>query len=408
MTPPDRTGLGPGVDTVVLHIGTMKTGTTYLQSRFKQHRRELARAGVCYPRRQLPALRDLFGRRGTLANREVRGAWQGLLDELRTTDARTGVVSMEYLSTATPDRIASVVADLAPATVEVVITARDLVRVAVAQWQETIQNRSVWTWSDFAASITAEPPDEGEPGIRFWRQHDVGRLVDDWSSVVGPEHVHLVTVPPAGSPPDVLWSRFCAVVGVDPGAYVAAEQLRANVGVDAASAELLRRINAAIGRDVSHATYLQHVKHLLGKQVLASGSRRAKPTMTPLQHAWAVRHAERLVERLGDRGIHVVGDLRDLVPPPPLPDAPAVTIDDADVAAAAVDVVVALLQRLEALGGKEGADGSVDGPVEDPIEPAGSDAGTGRRLSGGRRPLDEADRRRRQERRRRRREQGSA
>lgn len=341
-----------GVRTVFLHVGTMKTGTTYLQSRFKQHRRELAADGIRYPLHQLHAVRDLFGRRGTLAQRDVRGAWPALLAELRAPGAEIGVVSMEYLSIAEPDRVADVVRQLGPADVHIVVTARDLVRVAAAQWQETIQNRAVWTWEAYADSLTAGPSRAEDAGAKFWRQHDLTRIIDDWSAVVGMDRMHLVTVPPSGAPADELWKRFCRVVGIDADRYrQGPDALRSNVGIDAASAELLRRINARLGTDLSNAAYLRHVKHLLGKQVLVSPGRASKPMLTVEQHDWASAYSERLVDRLGSSGLHVVGDLDDLLPtsPPPGPGTGRDEVSDAAVAAAATEVVVALLRQLDEL-----------------------------------------------------------
>ena len=47
----------------------------------------------------------------------------------------------------------SIVESLAPATVHVVLTARDLARVLPSTWQENIQNGLTWTWPEFLASV---------------------------------------------------------------------------------------------------------------------------------------------------------------------------------------------------------------------------------------------------------------
>ena len=49
-------------------------------------------------------------------------------------------------------------------------------------------------------------------------------IVATWSEVVSTDRVHLVTLPPSGSDPSVLWNRFCTTVGIDPAAFEAASQ----------------------------------------------------------------------------------------------------------------------------------------------------------------------------------------
>lgn len=376
-----------GVRTVFLHVGTMKTGTTYLQSRLKEHREALARDGVLSPAGQLNAVRDLFSRRGTLGQRNVGGAWEQLIDKLRTTDCAVGVVSMEFLSTCTPREIEEIAAQFAPAELHVVLTVRDLTRVLAAQWQETIQNKAVWTWPDYSEQIIAHLESDGSPSAsasaaalaaarepndsaesfernrtvrrtaagRFWRQHDVARIVGDWAAVTSPDRIHIVTVAsaPVSSPqrPDPLWDRFTEVIGVDARRYPRGrESVRSNTGLDLPAAEFLRRLNARLDADISREAYLRHVKHLLGKSALVDRGSELKPTLTPDQHARAVAYSERLGQQLHDVGVDVVGDLAELVPAPFVA-APAQEAGwlDRKVADAAVDGVLAVLRQLDAL-----------------------------------------------------------
>lgn len=349
MTTNDHHG---GVSTVFLHVGTMKTGTTYLQSRFKQHRRDLERAGVRYPHNQLHALRDVVGRRGPLGRPDVSGAWSTLLGELREDGADRGVVSMEFLSTLEPPRIAPIISDLAPADVHLVLTVRDIGRVMVAQWQEMLQNKVTWTWPEFAATVTSDEPTATEAGRRFWRQHDVPRMLEQWGDAVGPDHTHIVVVPAAGAPPETLWNRFCELIGVDGTQFAVAEEgLRVNTGIDASSAEFLRRLNGRVDREISHPAYLRHVKQLLGKEVLVGRPGGAKPVLTPSQFEWAERYTDRVIDQIRSSDAHVVGDLDALRPVAPTAEQQAKSgeINDAVVAEVALDVIVALLERLDQL-----------------------------------------------------------
>ena len=63
-------------------------------------------------------------------------------------------------------------------------------------------------------------------------------MLERWSVIAPPERIHVVTVPPSGTPPEVLLERFCSVIGVDPAA-LDREVPRANESLGQVQAELL-------------------------------------------------------------------------------------------------------------------------------------------------------------------------
>lgn len=56
---------------------------------------------------------------------------------------------------------------------------------------------------------------------------------------------HVVTVPPRGAPPDVLWRRFASVLELDADRLDVAQSV-VNSSLSAEHAELLRRINTRL------------------------------------------------------------------------------------------------------------------------------------------------------------------
>src|SRR5690606_37680947 len=107
--------------TVVLHIGAMKSGTSFLQQALLANRDALAAQGVLFPggtfRRQVLAVIDVLGQKrdGQVVPRS-RGAWRRLLREVRAHE-RTSVISMEFLGPALRADIRRVLDSLAPAEV---------------------------------------------------------------------------------------------------------------------------------------------------------------------------------------------------------------------------------------------------------------------------------------------------
>jgi len=303
---------------VHLHIGTMKSGTSYIQGMLWRNRELLHAHGVLYPgetwQDQVEAVRDVIEARGAQRRPDVSGSWDRMRDQLLAWSGARAVLSMELLSLAQPQRVAAVVESLAPAEVHAIITARDLARVVPSAWQESTQNRQTWTWPAYVASVTGESEAEPAASKRFWSQHDLAEIARTWSAALSPDRVHLVLVPPSGGPRDELWRRFCSVVGLDAAAYGGAENVRGNPAVGAASAEFLRRLNVEIGRDLDVAAYERLVKRFLAKSTLAHRTTESRLVLPARYGGWAHDRAAQMVAELRECGIDIVGDLDELIP----------------------------------------------------------------------------------------------
>jgi hypothetical protein len=253
---------------------------------------------------------------------------------------------MEFFGIADDDEAKRIVEDLSPAQVEVLITARDLARVIPSAWQESTQNGAIWTYDDYVQSIVAE--DEDRPGSKFWRQHDLLRILDTWGGAVGRDHLHVVTVPPSGAPPDLLWNRFCTAIGQNAEDYPEdIEESRANYALGYPSAEFMRRFNEELrGTAVTKAQYQQYAKRMIAKQSLNQRRTEAKVVLPARYRSWAVERGQRMAADIEATGVDVIGDLDELVPviDPDAPDLHEVTDDE--IVEAAVDTIAVLLLEL--------------------------------------------------------------
>ncbi len=288
---------------VVLHVGLMKSGTSFLQ-RVLRHNKDLLRdQGVLFPspwKRQVQAVKDVAA--------DGTGAWPTLVEEIRDWPG-TAVVSMEFLGPRGPAKVRRIVDDLAPADVEVVITVRDLARTIPAMWQETLQNRGTWTWADYLAGVEAEDRSSPGPGRAFWTRQDAPGITETWQGAVGRDRVTVLTVPPSGSPPDLLWERFAALVPIE---GVVDLDVRANPSLGLASLLVLRELNLRIEADDDPLTPRQYeriVKQLLAKRGLAG---RPDDPRLGYDADWVAARGERDVERLRALGPRVAGDLDEL------------------------------------------------------------------------------------------------
>jgi hypothetical protein len=305
--------------TVHLHIGEPKTGTTYVQAMLFHHQARLADAGVLIPGRNLDHIRaghDVLGRSKTAGTHATEGAWEALADEIAGSDLPHAVVSMEMLTRARPRQVTRAVDAFGKdADVRVVVTSRELSRLVPARWQESVQFRKSWTLDEYASGIFTNGRErEAGPAKHFWGLHDTPVTVETWGRSVGVDHVTVVTVPPSGSAPDLLWVRFGEAIGVNLTGYAEAQQANASLG--GASAELMRRLNEVLAEsDLDEADHARICRKFLGKTVLPELKSREPSITLPSAFTDIARALSgQLVDDLVKTGVHIVGDTADLLP----------------------------------------------------------------------------------------------
>ena len=309
---PSTSGPGP---TVYLHIGTPKSGTTYLQSRFSVNHELAAQQGLLWPGpgwgRHLNAVKDLR----SLDDGESLapgGSWARLASEVNGWGGRAVLISMEWMASCTPHQISVALESLSPARVEVICTARDLVRSFVAQGQEMARNYRPWSWGTLVDEVRNEK--DGRAARTFWRQQNVPEILRRWLEAVPADRVHLVTVPPAGADPGVLWERFCTVVGVDGSSFGAPRTDNPSLGV--VSTVLMERLNAvARAQGVTSAVYSEVLHTSLGDRILGPRRRGEGPIgITEDMDQFLRGRADAMVADLRELGVDLVGEWEDLVP----------------------------------------------------------------------------------------------
>ncbi|MCZ3387758.1 MAG: hypothetical protein LH645_01255 [Actinomycetia bacterium] len=297
--------------TVNLHIGTFKTGTSYLQSVLVHSQSQLADVGVLWPggawADQVAATKGLMTSRPG-----KRQAWDKLMAEVDAWSGGSAIISMETLSMASPSAVRRAASSLRDHRVRVILTARDLGRVIPAQWQESVQNGKSWSYETYLDGVV-----NGSEGDRaydhFWNKHDWAGILRTWSAVADDAELVLVTVPPSGAPRGLLWERFCAGVSLDSTAYDATTSVNESLG--AASAEVLRYVSAALEDRDTHRQTSRVLKKTLAKGVL-NGRKSAEPTLVLPHHLqeWAVERSRTLIADLAAVETTTIGTLEDLEP----------------------------------------------------------------------------------------------
>jgi hypothetical protein len=297
-----------------LHVGSPKTGTTFLQQVLWAQRDVAREEGLLLP---LDGFRDHY--HACLDVREVAGAahlpdhaagtWARLVEESKSWSGNV-LVSHELFAPATAEQAARAVSSLADAfEVHVVLTARDLVRQIPAEWQQHVKARLGVSLPRFVANVRSDGSREGW----FWTVQDFAGVLRRWGATLPASQLHLVTVPPPSSPPELLWHRFAAAVGLDPDRF-RLDGIRSNPSLGLEQAEVLRLVNKELGdRLPKPGPYHSVVIRVLAERILTG--RDGRPLrLEPDDHALAARLSRGVADDLRDLGVDVVGDLADLAP----------------------------------------------------------------------------------------------
>ena len=336
---------------VLLHVGTPKSGTSYLQDRLALNRERLAAQGLEYVGTRtgdhFEAALDLIGERWAGEEQVARGQWDALVTESRR--ARGDIlVSHEILAAAGPDQAARALASFPDHEPHVVLTARDLGRQVPAEWQERVKHRGQISYVDFLKALHRNHSREERPSW-FWRVQHLPRILETWGRGLPPERVHLVTVPPPGSPSGLLWERYTRVLGMaDPLALEDSTTTNASLG--GPEVTMLRELNVALAeRGVPRPVYVEWVREAIVREVLAERPSMRPATVPPRRRAWVEAISQEWRDAIEASGVDVVGDLDDLAPVWPVerrwpnPDL----ADRAAVADAAIESLAHVLAAIE-------------------------------------------------------------
>ena len=277
---------------IYFHVGPPKTGTTFLQQVLWAHRPVLRAADITLPggppSDHFHAALDLRQMDfGGYHNPRTEGAWPRLIARAKTVATAKALISHEVFAGADDEQIARLMRDCHPASVEVVYGARDLARQLPSIWQESLKHRRTKTYSEFLTTVL-RPVRSGrqQPGI--WQTHHAALALERWATHLPAERIHVVTLPPRDAPREVLWRRFCAVLGVAAPERFDLDVARPNPSLDVVHAELLRRLNGVLASDLPWPEYARIVKRRFNQLADVQATRR--------QFVVPVKHRRRVLE----------------------------------------------------------------------------------------------------------------
>jgi hypothetical protein len=323
---------------MTLHIGTPKSGTTYLQARLRAVRDRLARQGVLYPGanylpqgglNQQPAVYAVAGPEVSWATPEVKANGVRYLDKLKAELRAHGgrvLLSAEAMASFHEPAIGDLLEALERPVdqVRIVITARDLGRLLTSVWQQNIKNGATHGQDAYLASVARL---RGAGASQFWTAYSLPDLVDRWAGIVGVQNVCLITAPASPAPGDDLWARFgrgCDLEALDGADGGGPARMHSNISLTASQVELLRQMNMILDTERVEPRERQRLRGRLLQAWMSHGAGPARrlglaEEWLPRLKEWSDQDAQALAERQA-AGMRLVGDLDDLTPAPRLVD----------------------------------------------------------------------------------------
>lgn len=297
-----------------VHVGLQKTGTSYLQAALLGSTEQLTAQGLdLVP----PTKRECFELMVVIRNRyearrdeaSDRATVERFTAQLDKAPGSRAVFSQESLAAAGPGQIERLLAACGDREVHAVITVRDLARQLPSMWQEDLKAGGTTGFGAYVRGLQEQ--ERAGKAKAPWIHLDPPTVAARWAAALSADRVHVITVPPAGSPTDLLLERFARVLDVDP-ARLEPEDRPSNSSLGQVQAEVLRRVNAELPEEV-HRRYVYGdvVKRQFGAQVL--GAQEKQRILVPAKfRPWCEEVSERQVAALAEGGYRVEGSLEDL------------------------------------------------------------------------------------------------
>jgi hypothetical protein len=319
------------VTDVYLHVGPLKTGSTFLQDLLWRHREDLARQGYLHPAEHPNEIflasndvQDCAFQEFALP--EAAGTWQAVCDRVLGFPGPV-ILSSEMFGGSTPEHIERIAASLAPARLHVVVMARSLAAILPSLWQEKIKmvDPDV-TWPDYLAAER----DCGAP------TSDASLIIARWRRHVPAARIHVITVPPPGAGRRLLLDRFAAATGIDTTGW-RADPEAANESLDQVQAELIRRLNLATAGVMDWRAQRRLVNVVLLPRLRGAGPPPGRRLLVPAsERGWIAAETARRIAALRASRAVIHGDLAELEPAPGIWEDEPQPVTDADLLAEAL------------------------------------------------------------------------
>lgn len=303
-------------DTVLLHIGPHKTGTTTLQGALSGNREALAAHGVHYAgqgrQARAAASAVVMSNPPPALQARAQRRWRRLVKEVRRATASRVLVSSETFSNADDAAIGTVLDAFGRDRTHVVVTVRPLARILPSQWQQQVQRGLTDSYGSWLEQVLRGDVAPTRATRMFRRRHRHDELAARWAAVAGTDNVTVVVLDDADR--GMLLDTFERLLGLPSGLLV--PDGRSNPSLSLTEAELYREVNRQFFAEKQWSPMLHDrvvrpaIAAYLKKQPALASDR---PIVTP---SWALERADEIaremITALDDSGVQIIGELQNM------------------------------------------------------------------------------------------------
>ena len=199
---------------LILHIGLMKTGTTYIQNILSENRKVIKKNGWIYPGDLLNQQHAFYNilkseiswiQKNYVAN-QARGE---ALIKLISEPSSNMIVSSEALSSVSQTGVdilfKSIKTGFSLDNVHVIVTARSISKLIPSFWQQALKTGTTENLEEYTERFISGYWD---PNTANHRIHNIHYCLSTWSTYINPKNMHLVIVPDKENTKETLWETF--------------------------------------------------------------------------------------------------------------------------------------------------------------------------------------------------------
>jgi hypothetical protein len=303
-----------------LHVGFHKTGTTSLQDALNRNRKELLSQGLVYPKtRKFRAQHEFAwsaGQRGW-GWKQFGGSQAGpgparRMFSLIRSSKQDVVISSEFLSELTPDKIQKLLSSIGDKDLRVIFTVRPVAKILPSAFQQEVKNGSKLSYDRWLKRVL-EPEKENRNKTRFWTRHSHHIEIAKWAGVVGKERVTVIISDE--SRPEFLTESFFKLIGADTSNFRESKKDVVNRSMDVAEIELLRRLNEKFDRNLGWDEYVASIRSTIVKTWTQSPASESSPGRLANPEIFKDRinqKVQEVTQGIKNLGVEIIGDVGSL------------------------------------------------------------------------------------------------
>lgn len=320
----DALGLNAGVwntkampqKQLILHVGFHKSGTTALQESFFVQRDELLAQGIEYPNtgkkahhRAVWALASKrWGWKDKGGETTPYRTWLKMLKLVNSSKAQSVVLSSEFFSELSSEKIRKIQQEIKGRQVKVLFTLRPLAKLLGSSYQQYLKYGLKEDYSTWLHSVLDEPG-VSKLNPTFWQRHMHAQVISNWAEVFGANNVSVIMVDE--QKPELLFEAINSYLDL-PAGYLKSQPTGSNRSLSMEELTLLLEINRQFPKSRSWSEYLAFVRKGYVRQLTnVVPIKEGKPKLaTP---GWAIDKANQIAsgskQTILGLGVSVIGDI---------------------------------------------------------------------------------------------------